>query len=97
MGCHESAEPKGRKTLDFMNDRASFRTAMKTKFSKSTLVALFAAMAATAFGLSSCSTSAGTGALIGGGTGAVVGGARGAAIGAGVGAVGGAIVDEVRH
>ena len=69
---------------------------MKTKFSKSTLVALFAAMAATAFGLSSCSTSAGTGALIGGGTGAVVGGARGAAIGAGVGAVGGAIVDEAR-
>jgi hypothetical protein len=58
-------------------------------------LSLAATMAVAVVSLVSCSTHAGTGALIGGGAGAAVGGVRGAAIGAGAGAVGGAILDEV--
>jgi hypothetical protein len=54
-------------------------------------------MAAATLSSVSCSTHAGTGALIGAGTGAAVGGTRGAAIGAGAGAVGGAILDETQR
>jgi hypothetical protein len=68
---------------------------MKTKTTKRHALTLATLTAASALTLVSCSTHAGTGALIGGGTGAVLGGTRGAAIGAGAGAIGGAIMDEV--